>query len=71
MLSMDRESNVNAWVWRKNENDKPFTYEPQKQRSGNNLYKGGHVPQTQDITNLIINKLHVGNKIIVLFKILT
>ena len=42
-----------------------------KQPSGNNLYKGGHVPQTQDINNLIKKKLYVGNKIIVLFKILT
>ena len=41
------------------------------QCSGNNLYKRGYVPQTQDTTNLIKKKLHVGNKIIVLFKILT
>ena len=54
MLSMDRGSNVNAWIWRKKNNDKLFkSYKPQKQRNRNNLYKGGHAPQTQNINNLI------------------
>ena len=65
MLSMDRNFKVNAWVWRKKENDKLFkSYKPQKQCSGNNLYKGWHVPQTQNIDNLIKKKLRVDNKIL-------
>ena len=69
MLSMDRGSNVNAWVRRKKEIDKLFkSYKPQKQCSGNNLYKGGHVPQTQNMDNLIEKKLHVDNKILYTFR---
>ena len=57
---------------KKKKNDKLFkSYNPQKQRNRINLYEGGNTPQTQNIGNLIKQKLHVDNKIIVYFKILT